>query len=494
MADNGSGSKGQVFTPRNIVSLMLNRVGYVPVGDIYRRHIVDNSCGRGSFLSEAVKRFVASCDMHRMGKDYIKRGLEIYIHGIEIDPVLCRECVGVLDDTARILGIKGVKWDVRNEDAFSDMSFLSSMDFVVGNPPYVRAHHMSEEERGRLKEYCGVGKGAIDMYVAFFELGLRMMGKGGRLAYITPSAWTASVCAATLRRRIVEGGLLSEVIDCGSLRVFEGVSVCAMITLLSRAGNVERVPVYDIVGGGDRLVMEMRCSESVGDYVLGDGMCRLCFNGRDEVGLLNDVILSHSGGKYVVAKNGFATLRDRLFVVGGDEEAEMEGEPHIIPCVKLSKGKRCHILFPYDIGSGAEADYSDLSGKEKAMLARHADKYGFDIGEGKWWLYGRSQAIGDVGCVRVGVNTMIKDVGSIKLCVLPAGCGAYSGLYVVCSGIGTDIVCGIIMSQEFVDYVKLLGRRKNGGYYTFNSRELEDYVNYRLRLGKESAGGGVPLS
>ncbi len=36
------------------------------------------------------------------------------------------------------------------------------------------------------------------------------------------------------------------------------------------------------------------------------------------------------------------------------------------------------------------------------------------------------------------------------------------------------------MCEGFLDYVKLLKKYKSGGYYTFNSKDLELYLNFKL--------------
>ena len=37
-----------------------------------------------------------------------------------------------------------------------------------------------------------------------------------------------------------------------------------------------------------------------------------------------------------------------------------------------------------------------------------------------------------------------------------------------------------IFSDDFIEYIKLLKKYKSGGYYTFNSKELELYLNYKI--------------
>ena len=48
----------QVFTPHNIVELMLNHIGYIPSNNILDKYIIDNSCGNGAFLCEIADRYI----------------------------------------------------------------------------------------------------------------------------------------------------------------------------------------------------------------------------------------------------------------------------------------------------------------------------------------------------------------------------------------------------------------------------------------------------
>lgn len=41
-----------------------------------------------------------------------------------------------------------------------------------------------------------------------------------------------------------------------------------------------------------------------------------------------------------------------------------------------------------------------------------------------------------------------------------------------------------LYNDEFVNYVKALGRYKNGGYYTFTSKDLQNFLNYKMNLKK----------
>lgn len=68
-----------------------------------------------------------------------------------------------------------------------------------------------------------------------------------------------------------------------------------------------------------------------------------------------------------------------------------------------------------------------------------------------------------------------------------SGDGIYSGLYVI-----TDInipwrdIKDIIVSDEFIEYIKLLKKYKSGGYYTYNSKDVEQYINYHLKYNEKT--------
>ncbi len=85
----------------------------------------------------------------------------------------------------------------------------------------------------------------------------------------------------------------------------------------------------------------------------------------------------------------------------------------------------------------------------------------------------------DVCREKTAINNLIRSKDSIRLERVGAGCGVYSGLYII-GDVGFETLRAIIISDEFVEYVSLLKNFKNGGYYTFSSRELEQYLNYKL--------------
>lgn len=74
-----------------------------------------------------------------------------------------------------------------------------------------------------------------DLFLVFFELGLRMLSAGGRLCYITPSSWLNSLAGENMRREIVLRKYLTGVVDMGHFQPFKATTY----TLISRFEKVE---------------------------------------------------------------------------------------------------------------------------------------------------------------------------------------------------------------------------------------------------------------
>ena len=82
---------------------------------------------------------------------------------------------------------------------FPKFSTQGGFDVVVGNPPYVRQEWLSDYKpylQSAYKAYHGMA----DLYVYFYELGLRVLKPGGLLSFIVTNKWMKSGYGEPLRR------------------------------------------------------------------------------------------------------------------------------------------------------------------------------------------------------------------------------------------------------------------------------------------------------
>ncbi len=216
--------------------------------------LVDAAGGSGAFLLEAFEQFHGAYQeaVDRLEELRGQRGLfdpdtSILAHNLfavdlnEEAIELCRLSVWIktakhgrpltaLDRNFRVgnslvadpaLDPKAFDWHA----AFPEVFAADGFDAVVGNPPYVR-----QELLGPLKPYLAeefaAYHGMADLYVYFYELGLRLLRPGGRLAYIVTNKWLKAGYGEPLRRHFGEAAWLDAIVDLGHAKqVFEDADV-----------------------------------------------------------------------------------------------------------------------------------------------------------------------------------------------------------------------------------------------------------------------------
>jgi len=469
-------NNGKVYTPAPIVRLMLDYCGYVQGRYIKKKHVIDNSCGDGQILCEVVRRYIRSCIMF----DNIVEELKTYIHGIELDESEVKVCKANLNDVLKKHGIKEeIDWDIRCGNALTFNDFDCKMDFVIGNPPYVRMKNIkkSEDNYQIIKNYHFSSKGMSDLYLAFYELGLRMLNDNGVLCYIAPSAWINSAAGEPMRSNIFFEKSLAGVIDFEHIQVFENATTYVMIALLDKKQH--QYIRYDKYSPEENRLIPV--SALTYDEVFIDD--KMYFTSSEESKVIKLCMMNPY--KIVEVKNGYATLADDIFI-----DNLPEFKDYTIPILKGSTGQWKRCLFPYDsqmrliplnkIRETSPEVYDYLISNRQKLEDRTYDSKGTDD---TWHCIGRSQGLKDTYTDRIGINTLVKCPDDLKITPIKSGEGIYSGLYIK-TDLSVEKIESILRTQEFIDYVKSLRKYKSGGYYTFSSNDVEKYINYKLIFNK----------
>lgn len=460
---------GQVFTPSYLVNEILDIAGYSK--NIRCRHIIDNSCGDGAFLTEIVSRYIRSFQLTCNDTEQLAVELETYIHGIELDEVAYDTCVARLNQLVKNANLRSIVWDIMNTDALAVDRYNSEMDFVVGNPPYVRVHNL-ENNYQNVKSYEFAVHGMTDLYLVFFEIGLKMLNADGTLCYIAPSSWINSVAGSNMRHYLLRTHSLDTVVDLEHFQAFDGVMT---YTLIAKFVKGKTSPEFDYYRFNEKYLSKSFIDRlSIEDTMIDNVLMLGTKSTIEEYRMMKYSCFK----KYASVENGFATLADDVFI--NDEFAFNQ---YIIPIIKASTGKWRKAIYPYN-KQGKPISKQSLFQNE--IIKSYFEDYKKILLKGnnenenqEWYLYGRTQALKDVWKDKWSINTVIKDVSSIKLNFVPSGSGVYSGLYIITQA-GEEVLRNIILSEEFIHYVALLKKYKSGGYYTFNTRELELYINFKL--------------
>ena len=459
-------TNGRIYTPDFIVSNILDLCDYRGT-KILKKNIIDNSCGDGAFLVEVVRRYCEAA--HNAGFSVAELAVDLltFVHGIEIDQNECEKCRANVSRVAAAYGVTGVNWDIVCSDTLTVENYNGKMDFVVGNPPYVRVHNLLDSYNS-VKGFSFAQNGMTDLYIVFYEIGLKMLNSTGVLGYISPSSFFNSLAASTMREYVALNRNIKTVVDLKHFQPFEATTYTTIIILTNQRNYFVDYYEYDQGKRAPFAVSRLNYEDFAmnGSFVFGK---KRILNGLQE-------IITRTTEMPITVKNGFATLCDEFFI------GEWLFSDYTIPIIKASTGRVAKCIFPYD-KFGKLIPYDVLT--KDRMLKEHYDRYADMLknrsleNSDNWHGFGRSQGINDVNKNKYAINTLIRNVGDIKLKSCEQGTGVYSGLYIL-TDLEINELKSVLFTEEFINYIAMLGKYKSGGYYTYSSKDLARYLNYKL--------------
>lgn len=462
--------RGKIYTPDYLVSDILNQGHYVK-DKINKKHVIDNSCGDGQFLIQIIDRYCKDYLSKNTNIKELKKELETYIHGIEIDDNELNICVKRCNEVAKLYGVKNVKWDFIHNDTMKISKYNNKMDFVLGNPPYVRVHNLNDNFNSVKNRKFSNG-GMTDLFIVFYEIGIEMLNRSGILCYITPSSFFTSLAGNSLRNYLIANKCFESVCDLKHFQPFNAITYTTIVCI-NKKHNSNNIKYYIF----DEKGLKQKFVES-----LNINTCNIngsfYFSNNKNLALLKNILENNKKCKIEI-KNGYATLCDKVFVNDFDFDSKF-----IISVIKGSRGKWTKIIYPYDengkLYSEAELKkdkkvYKHLLNNKSLLLKKDNEK-----GNEYWYAFGRSQAINDTYSNKLSINTLIKDANDLKIFDVPSGSGVYSGLYILCNGINPKKIRSALVSNDFSIYISLLGKYKSGGYYTFSTKDIKAYLDYKL--------------
>ena len=166
--------EGQYMTPEKIVSMILDAIGYTGE-EILNKKIMEPSFGKGVFLKAITERIINVSEKIGLSKDNIAAILNDNIYGIEKDFEFYQYTINLLNNVLYKWQIPAIKREhlTCGDTLLIYTKFTESMDFVVGNPPYVRINNIPDEYRNVLQRFQFIN-GTTDLYIIFYEIGIKM--------------------------------------------------------------------------------------------------------------------------------------------------------------------------------------------------------------------------------------------------------------------------------------------------------------------------------
>ncbi len=114
-------------------------------------------------------------------------------------------------------------WEIGFPNVWSQLLSANpqgGFDAVIGNPPYVRQEILGDEAKRAFKADYTAFDGMADLYVYFYEQGLRLLRPGGRMSYVVTNKWLKAGYAEELRSLFASTAEVEFVADFGHAKHF----------------------------------------------------------------------------------------------------------------------------------------------------------------------------------------------------------------------------------------------------------------------------------
>lgn len=469
------GANCQIFTPKKYVKKLLKSVNYV--SNIYGKSFLENSCGEGSILIEAVKNYIKDCKKQKISNDKIKIGLERDIQAFEVDKEKIKICIENLDKICRKYSIFNVNWNIKNEDALK-YRYNKKYDYIIGNPPYISYRDLEKDIRFFLKEnFNSCEKGKFDYCYAFIESSINNLDKNGRMAYLVPNSIFKNVFGIRLRNILKP--VLMEIHDNFPEKVFNNAIVSPSIIVIDNGKKDNKIIYYNETTKHsyeiDKNTLEEKWIFSSNNNIKKQ-CCAIFFS------------------KNYIISNSIATLSNESFVIKKWEDhknyikvGDYMIEKELVKCAvspsSMSKGEIYRIIFPYyyinnNLHRYSEAElkkrfpegYKYLNSKKEKLNKRDSDK------GANWFEYGRSQALRNMNSKKLMISIMV--TRDIKVFEVDENTIPYSGIYILPKNNSVTLAYAkkILESKAFKNYCFHIGIASSGKTKRITCNDVKNYI------------------
>ena len=469
---------------------------------IATKSFLDPACGEGAFLVPIARDIVTAL---RSGStplpdpDIAER-LADQVRGNDVNPASVTLCREALDAAVAELGISGVRWSLTSFDATGpefEAHYRDSVDVVIGNPPYVRIQNIEPATRENLRRFRACQAGAIDLYLAFFEIGLSAARSGGQVLFVTANSFLTSSAGRSLRSILVENGWLDRLIDFGHHKVFKDATTYVAVTSLDTARS-----------SGDRTFDYARWEGEEGPcwtaVASSEMLAELPHLGKaSDMEALKDIRSRRQGpklGKAARIHVGMVTLADPVYIFrnpvfrgGAAEVTGPDGRAYALEAgilrriIKASTLKSAaedqgyYVLFPYDRSTGRTLILPEDRLRAEYPLAYaylRSQKHLLDARDrGKpnpvaWYAFGRTQGLDTAFGPKILTSPMNIAPKFIKVDD-PEVC-FYSG-YCVKSDGDLDALLNELNSEDMRRFIEMTSKDYQNGYKSYAKRFIAEF-------------------
>jgi hypothetical protein len=158
------------------------------------------------------------------------------------------------------------------EKEFVNIFKAGGFDVVIGNPPYVRIHEIPTNEKNYYENMYVSASSQFDLYQLFYEKGLKLINKAGRLGFITSNKFCITRYGKVLREFIFNNNSVVSITDVSHLNIFKDASTYPYIFVINKTKKPDNKVNISLINNVTDNIIEktISCDVAQSELLVGD--------------------------------------------------------------------------------------------------------------------------------------------------------------------------------------------------------------------------------
>jgi hypothetical protein len=300
---SNGGEHGTVLTRTEVVEFILSLSGLNKREDFETKKVLDPAVGEGAFIICLLRRIILA---FRYEEEKLKAAIR-NITAVELDRAKCEIFVENARDlfTSFDPGLSDY-WEyinLINDDYL--IAKTATYDVIIGNPPYVRYDNIPFNQVDIYKRLYPCFRNRSDLYIAFFEKGIKSLNRGGVLTFICADRWLNNQYGKMLKKTIYNNFYFSDIIKIDGFSPFSE-EVIAYPSIFSIKNEKKGKTRYFVPQTINDLLLDIHLRKSRNIDFDGDG---------------NMILTKEDANLFSIEDQGFgigigvATGADKIYIV-----------------------------------------------------------------------------------------------------------------------------------------------------------------------------------